>query len=122
TGAVQAVGKGSTSLIASYDRGVISVPVMLPVSDQSGPRYPAVPTPTWIDELIVQKLRKLGIVPAELCSDAEFLRRVSLDLAGTLPTPREVWNFLADGSPGKRDRKIDELLERPAYVAWWTTK
>ncbi|MCA9072245.1 MAG: DUF1549 domain-containing protein, partial [Planctomycetaceae bacterium] len=65
---------------------------------------------------------KLGIVPSDQSDDAEFLRRVSLDLTGTLPTPWEIEKFLADGSPDKRARKIDELLESPAYAAWWTTK
>ena len=64
--------------------------------EASAPRYPDVPTPTKIDELVVAKLRKLGIVPSELCSDAEFLRRVSLDMTGTLPTPRR-----GRGVPGR---------------------
>jgi hypothetical protein len=46
---------------------------------------------------------------------------VSLDITGTLPTAREVESFLTDQSSDKRSRKIDELLERPAYAAWWTT-
>src|SRR5690606_38999110 len=58
----------------------------------------------------------------ELCTDAEFLRRVSLDLTGTLPTAAEVKAFLADPSPDKRNRKIDELLARPAYAAWLATR
>ncbi len=79
------------------------------------------PTPTKVDELVVGKLRKLGIVPSEICTDAEFLRRVSLDLTATLPRPDEVREFLADKSPDKRAKKIDELLKRPGYAAWWTT-
>ena len=46
----------------------------------------------------------------------------SLDLTGTLPTAAEVEAFLADSSANKRAEKIDELLETPAYAAWWTTK
>ena len=64
--------------------------VLRPLSEKAGTEYPDVPAPTKIDELIVAKLRKLGIVPAEICSDAEFLRRISLDMTGTLPTPREL--------------------------------
>src|SRR5206468_4786787 len=62
------------------------------------------------------------IVPAELCSDAEFLRRLSLDMTGTLPTPQEIEAFVADASSDKRTIKIEELLARPTYVARWTTK
>jgi len=68
------------------------------------------------------RLAKLGIVPSPVCSDAEFLRRVSIDVTGTLPTPHEIETFLADRTHDKRGRKIDELLERPAYAAWWTNK
>ena len=122
TGLVTSVGPGDTHLVAFYDNGVLPVPVLLPVSEQAGERYPAVPTPTKIDELVVGKLRQLGIVPAELCTDAEFLRRASLDVTGTLPTPEEVEAFLADTASDKRTLKIEQLLTRPAHVAWWTTK
>jgi hypothetical protein len=121
-GLITAAGKGDTHVVAFYDNGVAPVQVMLPVSDRVGDRYPSVPTPTRVDELVIAKLRPLGIVPSELCTDAEFLRRVGLDLTGTLPAPAEVEAFLADSSPDKRTKKIDELLGRPAYAAWWTTK
>jgi hypothetical protein len=121
-GVVTSKGRGDTHVVAFYDTGVAVAPVLRPVSDKVGSSYPDVPTPTKIDALIVARLRKLGIVPSEICSDSEFLRRVSLDVTGTLPTPREIEVFLADASPDKRARKIDELLARPTYVARWTTK
>jgi hypothetical protein len=121
-GVVTSKGPGDTYVVACYDSGVAVAPVLRPVSDKIGPKYPAVPTPTKIDELVVAKLRKLGVVPSELCSDTEFLRRVSLDMTGTLPAPKEVEAFAADPSPNKRAKKIDELLERPTYAARWTTK
>ncbi|HEX3654164.1 MAG TPA: DUF1549 domain-containing protein [Pirellulales bacterium] len=122
SGTITVVGRGDTHIVAFYDNGVVPVPVLLPVSDSVGPRYPNVPTPTKIDELVVTKLRKLGIVPSDLCTDAEFLRRVSFDITGTLPPPDEVQAFLADTSADKRARKVDELLSRPAYAAWWSTR
>jgi hypothetical protein len=121
-GRITVTGPGDTHIVAFYDNGVVPVSVMLPVSDRVGPDYPKVPTPTKIDELVVDKLRKLGIVPSDECTDAEFLRRVSLDMTGTLPTADEVTTFLADNSKNKRSHKVDELLERPAYAAWWATK
>lgn len=121
-GVVTSKGKGDTHVIAFYDSGVAVAPVLRPVAHKIGPEYPNVPTPTKIDQLVTTKLRKLGIVPSELCSDVEFLRRVSLDISGTLPTPGEIDAFLADTSRDKRSRKIDELLERPTYTARWTTK
>src|SRR5262249_54885522 len=76
----------------------------------------------YIDDAIHAKLRLLRIPPAALCDDATFLRRVMIDLCGTLPTPAEVRAFLADKDPGKRAKKIDDLLERPEYAQWWATR
>jgi len=121
-GLVTAIGKGDTDVVAFYDNGVTPVQVLLPVSDSSGERYPPVPTPTKVDELVVAKLRTLGVIPADLCPDAEFLRRASLDITGTLPAPDEITVFVSDTTSDKRTKKIDELLLRPAYAAWWTTK
>lgn len=122
SGLVTAGEKGDTHVVVFYDKAVIPIPVMRPVSELIGAKYPATPTPTKVDELVIEKLKKLGIVQADLCTDAEFLRRVSLDLTATLPTADEVRAFIADSSPDKRQRKIEELLETPAYAAWWTTK
>ena len=121
-GLVTAAGPGNGHVVVFYDNGVVPVEVLLPVSDLHGPRFPEVPTPTRIDELVVAKLRTLGEVPADLCSDTEFLRRASLDITGTLPLPEEIEAFLADTAEDKRARKVDELLERPGYAAWWATK
>ena len=122
TGVAESKDKGDTHIVAFYDNGVHPIPVMLPVSDKVGAKYPKVATTSKVDEHVVGKLRKLGIVPSETCTDTEFLRRVSLDLVGTLPTPDEINSFLADKSSAKRATKIDELLKTPAYAAWWATK
>jgi hypothetical protein len=122
SGVVTGAGKGDTHVVAFYDNGVTPIPVMLPVSDQVGARYPDLPMPTQVDRLVGAKLRRCGIVPSDLATDAEFLRRVSLDLTGTLPTSAEVEGFLADRSADKRTRKIDELLARPAHAIWWATR
>ena len=121
TGVVTAESPGDTHIVAFYDNGVAPVATMLPVSDKVGANYPLIVATTKVDELILAKLRKVGIVPSELCTDEEFLRRTSLDLCGTLPKAEEIRQFLADTSSDKRARKIDELLQRPAYAAWWTT-
>lgn len=121
-GIVTSAEPGDTHVVVFYDSAVVPVPVIRPVTDQFGEKYPDVPMPTEVDRLVVEKLRKVGIIQSDLCSDEEFLRRASLDVTGTLPTPAEIREFLADSSEDKRARKIDELLERPGYVAWWTTR
>jgi Leucine-rich repeat (LRR) protein len=119
-GMITCVGPGDTYIVSFYDNGVFSTQAMLPVSDRVGEKFPAVPTPTIVDELVVQKLRKMGIVPSEISGDEEFLRRVSLDISGTLPTVDEVTKFIADTDPKKRAQKIDQLLESTAFIEWWT--
>lgn len=112
---------GDTHVVVFYDNSVVPIPVMRPLSQFVGNKYPKVPTPTEIDKHVVTKLSKMGIVQSDLSGDAEFLRRVSLDLTGTLPAPKEIESFVADKSNDKRAKKIEELLERPSYAAWWTT-
>ncbi len=121
-GHVTAVGRGDSHIIVFYDNGVLAIPVLIPVTDKSGVRYPLATSRTRVDEFIVAKLRTLGVAPSELCTDAEFLRRASLDITGTLPVSAEVEAFLKDVSTDKRERKIDELLDRPTYAAWWANR
>jgi len=120
-GIVSSGEPGDTHVVVAYDKAVVAIPVIRPVSNYTGDRYPEVPTPTKIDELVVQKLKKIGLVPSDLASDEQFLRRVSLDIAGTLPTPKEIKLFTESSDPDKQAKKIDELLETPAYAAKWTT-
>lgn len=75
-----------------------------------------------IDELIFPRLQSLGVQPARPCSDAVFLRRVYLDLIGTLPTEDEVRRFLADPSPDKRERLVETLFDRPEFADYWTLR
>ena len=81
--------------------------------------YPDVPENNFIDRLVFRKLRKLNILPSELADDAEYLRRVYLDVIGTLPTPAEARRFLADKRPDRRARLVEELLQRPEFADFW---
>ena len=121
-GVVDFAGPGDTHIIAFYDNGIASVPVMRPSESVDFQPAPINSTESPIDRLVLAKLNKLHLTPSEICSDAEFLRRVSIDLTGTLPTPQEVRTFLKDTKKDKRDLKIDELLEKPSYAAWWANK
>ena len=66
-------------------------------------------------------LKREGIQPSEMSKDAEFLRRVHLDMTGKIPTPEEVLDFLKDGSPSKRQKKIEHLLQSEASINYWTS-
>ncbi len=80
------------------------------------------PRNNFIDDLVLKKLRALHIPPSRPATDAEFIRRAYLDAAGILPRAEEVEKFLADRSPEKRARLIDDLLARPEFVDYWTYK
>jgi hypothetical protein len=84
--------------------------------------WPNPPQNNYVDTHVFAKLKMLNVLPSDLCTDHEFLRRVYLDLCGMIPTPQEARAFLADRSPDKRDRLIDRLLERPEFVDYWTFK
>ena len=122
-GLATSLAGGDTHIVAFYDNGVAAIPVLRPYGPPSTngsatshkPKHP-------VDRYVNAKLAKLAVRPSGLCTDAEFLRRVSIDMTGTLPTPDEVQAFLADKSPDKRNRKIEELLTRSTYAAWWANK
>ena len=82
--------------------------------------FPREPPRTFIDEEVWRKLRRLSILPSERSNDPEFLRRVCLDLTGTLPPPRRVREFLDSRDPRKRDQLIATLLNSPEYIDYWT--
>ncbi|MEM8734948.1 MAG: DUF1549 domain-containing protein, partial [Planctomycetota bacterium] len=120
TGKIKAGVPGDTHVVVSYDKAVVPIPVLRPVTEAVA-QYSQVKADTEVDRLVLKKLRKLRIVPSQVCSDEEFLRRVSLDVNGTLPAVTEIQQFTADDAPDKRERKIEELLSRPTYAAQWTT-
>ncbi len=82
--------------------------------------YPEVARRNVIDDQVFDRLRELHILPAGLSSDSAFLRRVCLDLTGTLPPPERVREFLSDRDPRKRESLIERLLNSPEFVDYWT--
>lgn len=73
-----------------------------------------------IDRRLAEKWEEANVRPGPLADDAEFLRRVSLDLAGRIPSVAETRAFLEDTTPGKRGRLVETLLRSPAYVNHFT--
>ena len=126
-GRVTSVGEGDSHVVVFYDNGVAAIPVLRPYTigkeeEAALVKPPDVAKREPVDRFVNQKLDKLGLVASARCTDAEFLRRLSIDMTGSLPTPEEVRRFLVDRAPDKRSRKIDELLERSTYAAWWANK
>ncbi|HUS06124.1 MAG TPA: DUF1549 and DUF1553 domain-containing protein, partial [Bryobacteraceae bacterium] len=101
----------AAGLAASATVGVIGPPLAA-YSDPAGFNF--------IDEFIFEKLRRFRTPPSGLSSDQEFLRRVCLDLTGTLPPPARAREFLASKDPAKRSKLIDTLMASPEFVDYWT--
>ena len=80
------------------------------------------PENNYIDAHMHNKFKNLRIIPSELCTDEEFIRRVTLDVTGRLPTVDEYNAFLANVDPKKRDKLVDELLTRKEFVEIWVMK
>ncbi len=111
---------GEAAIMARYQGHVntfrATVPLGVPV-----PAYTFEPK-TVVDQHTANKWKQLGLVPSELCTDEMFIRRVYLDIAGTLPAPAQVTAFLNDKDPTKRDKLVDALLETPEYSYYFANK
>ncbi|MGV2334211.1 MAG UNVERIFIED_CONTAM: DUF1549 domain-containing protein [Planctomycetaceae bacterium] len=120
-GLVTAHARGEAFIMARFDTHTVgSHFIILP----KGLQYedPKTPELNYVDTLVHSKLRKLRIIPSEVCSDEEFLRRVSVDITGTMPTIDDYEKFLADTAPDKRDKLVDQLLQRKEFVDIWVMK
>ncbi|MCH7729118.1 MAG: DUF1553 domain-containing protein [Planctomycetes bacterium] len=77
---------------------------------------------SWVNRTLIRQWRRLGITPSAVADDATFIRRVSIDICGTLPTREEIEAYCADASTDKRARLIDRLLERQEYASYFALK
>jgi hypothetical protein len=119
-GLITAVSAGKSAVSARYLGQVATVDVSVPYSP-ARPIEDFAPA-NFIDRLAAAEWQRMGVAPAPLSDDYEFVRRVHGDLIGTLPTPDEVRAFVADSSADKRARLIDALLARPEYADYWSVK
>ena len=110
---------GEVAIMARYQGQVATFRATLPL----GEHLAEVPAPAnVVDEAVFAKLKLLGIPPSAPCDDATFLRRVSLDVTGRLPTAEEARAFLADSDPAKREHAVDRLLDSAAYADLFANK
>lgn len=111
---------GEAAITVNYQGHVGAVRVIVPQSLPKEFKTPRINNP--IDRYVWDKLRKMGIQPSPPCDDATFLRRLHLDLLGSLPAIAEVRRFLADTDPQKRNRAIDAALKRREYADVWAQR
>lgn len=114
---------GQGVIVARYMGFVADSQVLVPAERQlTEADFAALPRNNFIDEKAYENFRRLGLLPSEISTDAEFLRRAKLDAIGVMPTPEEVRAFLEDKAPEKRRRFIARVLDEPAYADYWANK
>ncbi len=122
-GLVQAIRRGEAPILARYE-GSYAAATLTVMGNRDGFAWNEPESYSTIDQLVANKWQRMKIQPSDTCSDAEFLRRVRLDLTGLPPTVNELKDFLADSRPSKlkRREKIDALIGNTDYVEHWTNK
>ncbi len=119
----RSVRRGEAVLLARYEGSYASRPVFV-MGNREGFTWKPVPTYGEVDRLVYDKLQSIQTLPSEVCTDAEYLRRVMLDLTGLVPTLAEVRGFLADSRDSrlKREELVDRLIGSPDFIEHWTNK
>ncbi len=122
-GMIKGLRRGEAAILVRYE-GIYETKLLTIMGDRSGYQWNDVEEYNFIDQHVNAKLRRMRTLPSELCTDADFLRRVSLDLTGLPPKAERVRAFLSDPTPTKqkREKLIDELIASPDYVKAWANK
>ncbi len=120
-GMVTAKNRGEAFVMCRFDTHTVGANFMVLPKDLEF-SWLEIPENNYIDARINEKLRNLRIQPSELCSDAEFIRRASLDICGIVPAPQRVVEFMADPAPDKRAKYVEEMLARKEFVEIWVMK
>jgi hypothetical protein len=120
---VTGLRRGEAAVLVRYE-GCYATKLVTVMGDRTGYQWQDVAEYNYIDKFVDAKLKKMKILPSEVCNDAEFIRRVSLDLTGLPPTPERVRAFLSDKSPAreKREKLIDDLLASGDFNEYWANK
>jgi len=121
SGYVVASDRGEAAILVRYLEKMETSSLVF-LRDIEGFEWNNPPENNFVDHDMFEKLRQLQILPSDLCTEEEFLRRVYLDAIGVLPTVAEAQAFLSDQAPDKRAKLIDALLERPEYAEFWAMK
>jgi len=119
-GLVTVAARGEAFITARFDTKTEGSQVIVLPKDV--PYTPPAVTGNYIDKLVGAKLQRLRILPSAVCTDEEFLRRVTLDIVGLLPTEDEYRQFMSDADPAKRGKLVDRLLQRKEFAEIWAMK
>ena len=110
---------GNVAIMVRYSGRVAVCSVSIPLG---APVESVPPSKNFIDDHVFTNLKAIGIPPSPLCDDSTFLRRVSLDIGGRLPTLEETRAFIASREPDKRERAVEALINSPDYADYFANK
>jgi hypothetical protein len=120
SGRVKIVGNGEGAVTAWFSSQIVLARFSAPWKNNiPADVFTRAPRRNFVDDLVLEQLQRLRLKPSPRAGDSEFIRRLFIDTAGMLPTPDETRVFLADQSPDKRDRLIEQLLGRKETVDYW---
>jgi hypothetical protein len=120
-GYVRFKSRGEVAVIAHYLNLVANIRLTHLV-EVPGFAQSVVPKDNVVDAAVFAKLNRMRIRPSDVCSDREFIRRVYLDVIGVMPGPAEVSRFLAEPVKTRREKVIENLLDRPEFYDFWALK
>ncbi|MFT5126004.1 MAG: hypothetical protein ACI97B_004657 [Verrucomicrobiales bacterium] len=113
--------RGEAFVLARFETFNVGAQVIVIPKDPNY-KFPDIKENNYIDGLVHTKLKKLRMMPSDVCSDEVFLRRVFIDIIGSAPTPQDYDSFMASSDPDKRAALVDQLLERKEFVEMWVMK
>ncbi|MBI1784906.1 DUF1549 domain-containing protein, partial [Candidatus Sumerlaeota bacterium] len=118
-----ALRRGEAAVLIRYEGNYATAPMTV-MGDRTGYAWADQPEFNYIDGHVDNKLKKMKIEASAVCGDAEFIRRVSLDLTGLPPTPDRARAFILNPAPmrEKREKLVDELIASNDYTEFWTNK
>jgi hypothetical protein len=114
--------RSETDLVVNYQSKVVTSRLATEINPGLAFDFSKLPRRNFIDEELFKRLESLRVPPSPPAPDAAFLRRVSLDLTGELPTPDQIRRFLADPDPEKRTKLVDRLLGSQEFWLFWRIK
>jgi hypothetical protein len=120
-GSVKTLRRGEAAILVRYE-GLYSARQITVMGDRSGFEWVDVPEFNYVDKQVHAKLKRMKILPSQICTDAEFIRRVHLDLTGLTPTAATVKSFIENTSSDKRTKLVDELIGGREFVKYWANR
>lgn len=122
-GVVKVLRRGEAPILVRYE-GNYAATTLTVMGDRSGFKWIDTPTNNYIDKLVYEKLKRVKILPSDICSDADYVRRLYLDLTGLPPSANQVRAFIKDprDSKVKRNELINQLVGNREFVEYWTNK